>query len=261
MKIRVISDIHCDINGFKNTTFKFREDFVICCGDISGDRFSTEFWINRNIKQGIIIGGNHLGYQEVTKDKQDSFNLSIKYLQNKFKDKIYFLENQNIIIDDVIFVGCVLFTDFKLYNQQAYCELIARQSLNDFRYVKLYKNGELVRMQTSDQIRMYNKSKKYIEKICKENPDKKVIVITHYAPSINSIAKEYKEDYLSAAFASNLEDIISKYNNLKLWCHGHIHNCVDYELCGTRIIANPLGYEGENPAFNKEGIIIETNDL
>lgn len=261
MKLRILSDIHCDINGFRDTTFDFGEDFVICCGDISGDRFSTEFWINKNIKQGIVVGGNHLGYQEVSENKQDSFNLSIKYLQNKFKDKIYFLENQSITIDNVIFIGCILFTDFELYNQKSECELIASKSLNDFIYVKLLKSGKLVRIQTTDQIRMHNKSKKYIETICKENPDKKIVVITHHAPSLKSIPEQYKDDYLSASFASNLEELIAKYDNLKLWCHGHIHNNVDYNLYGTRIVANPLGYPGENPKFIKNGIVVDTDEL
>lgn len=261
MKLRILSDIHCDINGFRDTAFDFGEDFVICCGDISGSRFTTEFWINRNVKRGIIIGGNHLGYEEVTGDKQDSFNLSIKYLQNKFNDKIYFLENQSITIDDVIFVGCVLFTDFNLYHNKPYCEFLAHKQLNDFRNVKLFKSGKLVKITSTDQIRMHNKSKKYIETICKENPDKKVVVITHHVPSIKSVSEYYKEDYLSAAFASNLEELISKYDNLKLWCHGHIHSSADYELYGTRIIANPLGYGGENPAFVAGGIVIDTDEL
>ena len=261
MKLRIISDIHCDINGFKNTTFDFGDDFVICCGDVSCDRFSTEFWINRNLRQGIVIAGNHLGYHPVTQDNNDSFNLSITYLKNKFKNKIYSLENQRLTINDVIFVGCTLFTDFKLYNRKSECELIAYKSLNDYRYVKLFKSGNLVKIQPADQIRMHNKSKKYIENVCKENPDKKIVVVTHHAPSSKSIPEEYKADDLSAAFASNLEEIIAKYDNLKLWCHGHIHNNTDYNLYGTRIVANPLGYPGENPKFDRNGIIIDTDKL
>ena len=84
MKLRIISDIHCDINSGQNTNFDFApDDFVICCGDISGDRITTEQWINNNLKQGIVVGGNHLGYTHFTYDKEESLNLSIKYLQNK----------------------------------------------------------------------------------------------------------------------------------------------------------------------------------
>ena len=51
MKLRIISDIHCDINSGQNTSFDFApDDFVICCGDISGDRITTEKWINNNLK-------------------------------------------------------------------------------------------------------------------------------------------------------------------------------------------------------------------
>lgn len=51
MRIRVISDIHIDINK-NDKPNNFSDDFVICCGDISGDRISTEKWIKNNIKRG-----------------------------------------------------------------------------------------------------------------------------------------------------------------------------------------------------------------
>jgi len=43
MKLRIISDIHCDINSGQSTNLYFTpDDFVICCGDISGDRLTSE---------------------------------------------------------------------------------------------------------------------------------------------------------------------------------------------------------------------------
>jgi hypothetical protein len=66
---------------------------------------------------------------------------------------------------------------------------------------------------------------------------------------------------LSTSYASNLEDIIEKYDNLKLWCHGHMHENCDYMLNGTRIICNPRGYYTENPYFNPSGIIVDTDKL
>ena len=108
MKLRIISDIHCDINSGQNTSFDFApDDFVICCGDISGDRITTEKWINNNLKQGIVVDGNHLGYTHFTYAKEESLNLSIKYLQNKFLGPVHFLENQSIVIDNICFIGCI----------------------------------------------------------------------------------------------------------------------------------------------------------
>ena len=81
MQVKVISDIHCDINSGENDTYNFLNDFVICCGDISGNRFKTEKWIKNNLKQGIIVAGNHLGYDWITNNEEDTLDNSIKYLQ------------------------------------------------------------------------------------------------------------------------------------------------------------------------------------
>ena len=262
MKLRIISDIHCDINSEQNTSFDFApDDFVICCGDISGDRLTTEKWIQDNIKQGIVVGGNHLGYTHLTYDKDESLNLSIKYLQNKFSGPVHFLENQSIVIDNMCFMGSILFTDFNLYGNPDGCRFIAQKYLNDFRNVKLYEKGKLRTISTEDQLMFHKKSLNFIEKTCQKYKDKKVVIITHHAPSLKSISEEYKKDLLSAAFASNLEYLFERYSNIKLWCHGHIHSSVDYKLKNARIVANPLGYGNENKNFNNEGVLIDTDNL
>jgi len=261
MKLRIVSDIHSDINT-NDEPYDFGNDFVICCGDISGDRISTEKWIKNNIKNGIVIGGNHLGYNEVTYDEKDSLTYSIKYLQEKFKNSpVYFLENQAIEIDNVIFIGCILFTDFKLFNYEDVCKMMAHRKMNDFRYVKISEEKNIRKITATDQQNYHYESRSFIEKVCNENPDKKIIVISHHAPSPKSIPMQYKQSPISAAYASNLEKIIAKYDNLKLWCHGHMHSSCNYKLHGTKVICNPRGYYHENPQFIPEGIIIDTNKL
>lgn len=61
----------------------------------------------------------------------------------------------------------------------------------------------------------------------------------------------------SASYASNLENFIMKYPNIKLWCHGHIHSNSDYMIGNCRVICNPRGYEHykENTSFNSHYII------
>lgn len=261
MRIRVISDIHIDINK-NDKPYNFEEDFVICCGDISGDRISTAEWIQNNVKMGIAVGGNHLGYNDISFDEKDSLTYSIKFLQNKFnKSPVYFIENQTVEIDDVIFIGCILFTDFKLFNNEELCKMTAIKALNDFRYVKIIKNNKIKLITATDQQVLHKASRDFIEKVCSNNPNKKIVVISHHAPSYKSIPAQYKNSMLSAAYASNLEDIIEKYDNLKLWCHGHMHENCDYEMYGTRIICNPRGYYTENPYFNQNGVIVDTNKL
>lgn len=235
MQVKVISDIHCDINSGENDTYNFLNDFVICCGDISGNRFKTEKWIKNNLKQGIIVACNHLGYDWITNNEEDTLDNSIKYLQETFKNtNIHFLENNHIIINNVVFVGCTLFTDFKLYDKEYLSKMIACRRMNDYRYVKIIHNKKAKLMSQTEQILRHNKSIKYIESICKKFSNRKIIVITHHAPNIQSVKDEYKKDLLSAAYASNLDELIIKYPNIKLWCHGHVHHNVKcYALRGN----------------------------
>ena len=75
------------------------------------------------------------------------------------------------------------------------------------------------------------------------------IVVTHHAVHRNSVAPIYRDDWVTAAFVSDLSELIEAYQPA-LWVHGHVHNSFDYRVGQTRIIANPHGYGKENPAFD-----------
>ena len=40
-----------------------------------------------------------------------------------------------------------------------------------------------------------------------------------------------------------------------LWLHGHVHARRDHRIGPTRILCNPLGYDGENPAFDPACVV------
>jgi Icc-related predicted phosphoesterase len=87
---------------------------------------------------------------------------------------------------------------------------------------------------------------------------RKVVVVTHHAPSSLSIAPWYKDDhYINGGYHSKLENQILD-TSPDLWFHGHMHNSFDYTLGDTRVICNPRGYYPEeiNPDF-KPGDVIE----
>lgn len=263
MKLRIIADIHADINEKKSYRFDFGDDFVVACGHISGDRVTTEAWIKANIKNGVFVEGNHLGYSRITYDEEDTKQNSIKYLKSKFKNgNVRFLENNVHIVDDIVFAGCTLYSDFALYNDPVHSSRLALTSMNDFRYVKV-KERDTVRILTPlDTVNWHKKSVNFINKTCKTYQDKKIVIVTHYAPSIDCISAEYKEDMLSAAFASNLEWIMKENDNLVLWCHGHVHTDVDFTKYGTRVVCCPWGYFNENGKdASNYGLIIDTDRL
>jgi calcineurin-like phosphoesterase family protein len=84
------------------------------------------------------------------------------------------------------------------------------------------------------------------------------VVITHHAPSRQSVQPRYRDDLLTAAFASDLDDLVTK---AALWVHGHLHAPADYRLGDCRVVANPRGYVGigEDRDFNP-ALVVEISD-
>ena len=77
-------------------------------------------------------------------------------------------------------------------------------------------------------------------------------MITHHAPTPRSLAPHFEGNRYNAAFASNLENLIKRYQPM-LWVRGHMHDPVDVEIGSTRVLCNPAGYdarESETRGYN-----------
>ena len=261
MKFRIISDLHIDINAHyeDDNLLKFDPDaFYLIAGDTSGSYTITSNFIENHINQGVFILGNHEGY-EADRETHIDTNLTKENIADKLSrdfpltSKVSFLENQyKEIGEDIIVVGCTLYTDFRLYEDldydQTYAMNYAHSRMNDFRYVYTYGDThETYRNVTPlDYVRYFNTSLNFIEETCNKFPDKKIIVVTHHAPSMRSIRGRYVTDLLSAAYASPLEDFIKAHDNIKLWTHGHIHNVPEYKFRNrAQVISCPFGYFNE----------------
>jgi Icc-related predicted phosphoesterase len=81
------------------------------------------------------------------------------------------------------------------------------------------------------------------------------VVVTHHAPHSGSVAERFESDLLTPAFASDLSQLIERYQP-ELWVHGHMHDCFDYRVGETRIVCNPMGYVNERNEFDP-GLVIE----
>lgn len=261
MKFRIISDLHVDINAHyeDDNLLKFDPDaFYLIAGDTSGSYEVTSAFIKNHIKQGVFILGNHEGYEgnsnlhnepDPTKER-----IAMKLAQDfPLDSNVSFLENDyKEIGEDIVVIGCTLYTDFKLYEKldwdQSFAMMTAHRSMNDFRYVYTYtEDGNGYRLVTPrDYLNRFNTSLNFIEETCNKFPDKKIVVVTHHAPSMKSIQGRYVTDVLSAAYASDLYDFIKKHDNIKLWCHGHSHDKAKYKIRNrAQVISNPFGYFNE----------------
>ena len=83
------------------------------------------------------------------------------------------------------------------------------------------------------------------------------VVITHFAPSLQSADPRYGLTPGTAGFCNALDALLPQ---ARLWLHGHLHCPSDYVIDGCRVVANPLGYarKDEQTQF-KPGLCLTLN--
>jgi Icc-related predicted phosphoesterase len=249
VKIQVLSDLHIEFSPF--TIPAIDSDVVVLAGDIHVGEKGAE-WAIENIKSKpvIYVLGNHEYYGS-------AYPRLLEKIKNRCSQtNVTVLENSSVSIEDVTFFGCTLWTDFELLGDRRRAVHQATEQMMDFRKIRV--SPKYSRLKALDLEIIHKKSLSWLRQSLSNNIDKckKVVVITHHAPSSKSVPSRYQNDILSAAYASNLDQLVSG-SNVALWVHGHIHDQSNYQIGSTRVICNPRGYPDElNTSFDP-GLTIE----
>lgn len=247
MKIQVISDIHLEF-GVREFDFT-KADLLVLAGDVSIGMAGFT-WISERVKNipVIYVLGNHEYYKN-----------SYPKLLHKLKKaaegtNIHVLENDSVVFDSIAFHGCTLWTNFELFGDPTIAGYECQQKMNDYHLIR--KDPSYSRLRAIDTHVMHNESIKWLETSLNESKAKINVVVTHHAPSIKSVKEADRNNLISSAYASNLENFILR-TQPKLWIHGHIHEQSDYFIGQTRVIANPVGYPGETVDGYKDDFLLE----
>lgn len=197
--------------------------------------------------------GNHEFYGHAIQDVEKRMIESAKSTSN-----VTYLSCSDFVLNGYRFLGTTLWTDYELFglDQKHHAMHMAKDALADYHFIRKQKqSGDFITPE--DTILLHRQHVKWLETLLRKPFPGKTIVITHMAPSIQSITAQYISDPVSAGFASNLEALVKKAN---LWVHGHIHESMDYMVGGCRVLANPCGYRtkgarAENWDFNPNLVI------
>jgi hypothetical protein len=127
-------------------------------------------------------------------------------------------------------VAATLWTDFNRGDPNAEKDCV--EGMNDF---------EQIPFLTADKVK--SRHAEHL-KFLRRNIWPGCIVMTHFAPSRQSLPDAEKDEPLSAYYASALETLIVEAQPA-IWVHGHIHAKADYRIGPTRILCNPAGYDGK----------------
>jgi predicted phosphodiesterase len=243
MKLHIVSDVHAGFRAFEPP--ETDADLLVLPGDIDvGLRGLTLAKAWARGRPVLYVAGNHEFYGEAIPRHIHKLEAAAE------GSEVRFLENREVVLGGVRFLGCTLWTDFELFGNRMVAASAAQAVMNDFRKIRV--EPEFRALRPIDVMAMHQRSLAWLTERLDAPFDGPTVVVTHAAPSLRSIAPMHRGDPVSAAFASDLEWMLD--GRATLWIHGHTHFCCDYEIGGTRVVANQRGYphedtRGFDPAF------------
>lgn len=238
MRIRILSDLHREFAAISVPDVP--ADVVVLAGDIDRNTKGVA-WARQRFPDTpvLYVAGNHEHYDE-----------RIGRLHEKLREaaagsNVIILENQSYELNGYRFFGATLWTDFDLLGHRPTCMMAAGArigGMNDYRKIR---RRDADRLEPKHTAMLHADSRLALRQFLEKGDRSRSVVITHHAPSIRSLPERKRADSVSAAYASNLEDLITSLGPA-LWVHGHIHAPIDYTIGGTRIVNNAFGYPDES---------------
>lgn len=248
-KLWILSDLHLgDGDTYMPTPPAEGYDVVILAGDIMGSPVRGMQWACRTfMRPAVVVAGNHEFYSDQSHYER-RLSRGLETTRKKQIPGVHFLENTAAVIGGTRFLGCTLWTDFALDDDQLRGMHIAATSMPDYQRIPRKSGGW---MTTAEILAIHYRSISWLDEQMAIPFDGPTVIVTHHAPSDQSVGEAFRGDELNVAFASNLERYVARWKP-EVWIHGHIHQSSDYDLAGTRVICNP---KVGNPSFRKDLVV------
>jgi Icc-related predicted phosphoesterase len=257
MKIWLFSDLHLEFSPMPQDFQVPDADICVAAGDLltKGGTRSLE-WLNQTIASHmdvVFVPGNHEFYDKSiisSRERMKEISASMP--------RVHLLDDSSVRFGDVEFIGATLWSNYQLLGNAQLAAHHAKDKLrgmNDFKYIK-YQSNPWLRFSPTYAMSMFRTSVGFIGRALEESTARTKIVVTHHAPSPQSLDEDKRADISSASYASDLEAFIQE-KKPNYWFHGHIHQSRRYRIASTEIISNPRGYYPAEPnlAFDPALII------
>lgn len=262
MFFRLFSDIHLEFGPFEIPHLDTDKDTIlVLAGDIAVASKPSQYFefitdACQRFNHVIWIPGNHEHYHGSILRSMEKMKRAVGHLEN-----LSIVNNETVLFEqcNTAFVCSTMWTDMANGNPMIMYD--AERCMNDYNLIRTGTPGVPYqrRLLASDTYKEHLDAIKYIKTAIQQEKEfgRQVVVVTHHAPSYQSIHDDYRSDRLNPAYCSPLDSLIEELAP-DYWCHGHIHQGQDYHIGTTNVIANPRGYVGhEHVRYFEPDWIIE----
>jgi predicted phosphodiesterase len=246
MRLAVLSDLHLEFGPF--TPPAVEADMVVLAGDTSRGKRGLE-WARQAFagRPVVYVAGNHEYYTHALPKLTEE-------LRAGSDEHVHFLEQECVEIAGVRFFGCTLWSDFQLLGNPSLARDTAQLKMSDYRKIRV--SPQYRRLRARDTLDVHYQSRRWLQEAMERGVTRGAVIVTHHAPSARSLPPQMAADWLSPAYASDLDALIEACQ-AALWVHGHTHWPVDYRVGSTRVVSNPRGYTDEPVRGFDPGLVVE----
>lgn len=254
MKLLILSDLHLEHRPFELPAAGC--DVVVLAGDIGCPGHRAVAWARQVLPPGtqaVFVPGNHEYYGSSREAERHRMR------EAAGSGPVHLLDGDRVVIDGVRFLGCTLWTDFRLRIETAFSDepqsdadtgrSACAQVLADYRCIRRDDApGQMLR--PDDTAAWHEDQRAWLLHQLRQPFDGPTVVITHHAPHRLSLAERFASDWASTGFVNELPPEF--FQVPVLWIHGHTHTSFDYRVGNCRVVCNPRGYPVGNARTENE---------
>ncbi|KAI0756890.1 Ser/Thr protein phosphatase protein [Daedaleopsis nitida] len=261
MRIQVISDLHLEFDRPDQGLAPYQyiitphAEILALLGDI-GTTLGDELfdWLLIQLKQFKLVFflcGNHEAYRSsLETSTRRLVGFAEKCTTDPSLGRFVLLDRTRYDLSSTFTVlGCTLWSQLDLANVD-----VIKLGLNDFRRIAdltpdIYQNLHRVDVEWL---------RRTIQEIHESEPHRKVVVMTHHAPTVEGTSDpRYNDSPIASAFSTEILDTPDwNGKQVKMWLFGHTHWPCDFVRNDVRVMSNPRGYRdgqrGYDPAKSVE---------
>ena len=250
MRVHVLSDLHLERAPLDLGEVDAEADVVVLAGDTHvgtrGIDWARAWAAGRPV---LYIAGNHEFYGGSLPGVIDDMRSAAD------GSGIHVLENDEVVLDGVRFLGCTLWSDFNFdgpERREASMRLSERV-VNDYSHITFGPTGRT--LQPADTRTLHFSSRTWLADRLSQRFDGTTVVITHHQPIIRMKPDNAVLRSLAGAFVSDVTELMDG-DRARLWIYGHTHRAADLDVNGTRVLSNPRGYPDQPVAEFDPALVV-----
>ncbi|KAK6338108.1 hypothetical protein TWF696_001579 [Orbilia brochopaga] len=267
--VQVVSDLHLEIpdsvlrsRGYAEYTIPRLCPYLILAGDIGTLNQSESYlcFLRRHCEifdKVFLVLGNHEFYG--TSRHDGLATIEAFFAEDPIiREKLVLLNRTRYDVPDskLTILGCTLQSEIR---PEQRAEIAGK--LNDFRQIKDWTVDDHNAEHSIDIAWLRDA----IEEIAESEPDRRILVATHHAPSFRKTsAPQHEDSSLNSAFCTGILEGGAwrgwkGKEMVKAWVFGHTHWCCDFIINGVRVVSNQRGYWFEKTVrdYYKEDLVLD----